>query len=575
MKTVNFCDVIILAALFAIGCDNNDGTDSTGVGTEESAERCSDDIDNDEDGATDCQDKKCRKWCVEDEQWDTDDEDFQNPVIWQDLADLEVIRVDDTYYYTASTMHYSPGAPILRSFDLVNWEYVGHSVPVLDWGSHYNLEDDRHAYVKGIWASTLGYRTSNQTFYWIGCIEFARTYIYTATSVEGPWDKHPPINNCYYDAGLLIDDDDTMYVAYGNSEIYVAELSDDGFSEVHTELVYEATEAMGMLEGARFYNIDGGYYIFVTHPADAEYVLRSENGPFGPYTLHPLLDRIGSPVGGSGVPHQGGIVETQNGDWYYMAFIDAYPGGRLPVLAPLIWQDDGWPILDLVDDGWGASYPHPDVPPHHTTKPLTGIDRFEGNSLGPEWEWNHNPDNAKWSLNNGLILETATVTDDLYRARNTLTHRILGPASTATIALDVSEMADGDQAGLSLLRDRSAWIGVRRSGDVKEIVMVTELTMDENWNTTSTGTVVESVPISNDDDVIWFRAFADIRPGLKQRTQFSYSIDGDSFSPIGDKFSMNKDWHFFMGYRFAVFNFATQKLGGQVIVQSFELLDDQ
>jgi len=66
-------------------------------------------------------------------------ERFTNPVIWQDFADLEVIRVGDTYYYTGSTMHYSPGAPVLRSYDLVNWEFIGHSVPVLDFGDAYDL----------------------------------------------------------------------------------------------------------------------------------------------------------------------------------------------------------------------------------------------------------------------------------------------------------------------------------------------------------------------------------------------------------------------------------------------------
>jgi beta-xylosidase len=79
-------------------------------------------------------------------------------------------------------MHYSPGAPILRSYDLVNWEYVGHSVPTLGWGSKYDLASGQRAYVKGIWASTLRYRKSNGKWYWIGCIEFSKTYIYTAVS---------------------------------------------------------------------------------------------------------------------------------------------------------------------------------------------------------------------------------------------------------------------------------------------------------------------------------------------------------------------------------------------------------
>ena len=34
---------------------------------------------------------------------------FTNPVVWQDFADGDIIRVGDAYYYSASTMHYSPG----------------------------------------------------------------------------------------------------------------------------------------------------------------------------------------------------------------------------------------------------------------------------------------------------------------------------------------------------------------------------------------------------------------------------------------------------------------------------------
>ena len=100
----------------------------------------------------------------------------------------------------------APGAPILRSYDLVNWEYAGHSVPSLDFGSAaYNLTGGR-AYVKGIWASTLNYRPSNSTYYWLGCTEFNRTYVYTASAVDGAWTKRARINNCYYDAGLLVDE---------------------------------------------------------------------------------------------------------------------------------------------------------------------------------------------------------------------------------------------------------------------------------------------------------------------------------------------------------------------------------
>ena len=335
---------------------------------------------------------------------------------WQDLADLEVIRVDDTFYYTASTMHYSPGAPILRSYDLVNWEMVGHSVPKLDFGAKYDMSGGYARTSRASGRRRCGYRESNQTFYWIGCIEFSRTYVFTATSVTGPWQQHPQINNCYYDAGLLIDDDDTMYVAYGATNISVAQLSADG--PVAGEHAAEssprrATSACSRARAST--RSTATYYIVLTHPPDAEYVLRSSTGPFGPYTLRTLVAPVGSPVAGSGHPHQGGLVETQNGDWYYMSFIDAYPGGRIPVLAPVTWAD-GWPTVTLDQGAWGASYPYPNVPrPPAATKPPTGIDTFADAALAPDWEWNHNPDDSKWSAGGKLTLQTATVTNDLVR----------------------------------------------------------------------------------------------------------------------------------------------------------------
>lgn len=494
---------------------------------------------------------------------------FTNPVLWEDLADADVFRVGDTYYYSASTMHYSPGAPILRSYDLTHWEFAGHSVPKLDFGSKYDLTGGR-GYVRGVWASFLNYRKSNKTFYWGGCIDFDKTYIYTASAVEGPWNRLTTINNCYYDAGLLIDDDDTMYVAYGNTTINVAQLSSDGRTQVRTQQVFSTPSSIGTLEGARMYKINGNYYIFLTRPANGQYILKSTGGPFGPYTIKQVLLDLPGPIAGGGVPHQGGLVQTQNGAWYYMAFVDSYPGGRVPVLAPVTWTADGWPVLQTVNNAWGTSYPSPNVPaPPRQVKPPTGTDTFAGTTLGPEWEWNHNPDPTKYSVSNGLRLQTATVTGDLYSARNTLTHRILGPTSTATIALDYSQMRNGDRAGLALLRDSSAWIGIKRDADTTKVAMVNNLTMDSNWNTTGTGTEVAGVPVTGGR--VWLRVSADIRPGTGRQGHFSYSTDGTNFTPLGPGFVMGNDWHFFMGYRYAIFNYATQALGGAVNISRFDL----
>jgi len=492
---------------------------------------------------------------------------FSNPVVWQDFADGDIIRVGDAYYYSASTMHYSPGAPILRSYNLVDWEYAGHSVPRLDFDSSaYDLSGSR-AYVKGIWASAFNYRPSNSTYYWLGCVEFSRSYVYTASAVDGTWTKRSRLP-CYYDAGLLFDTNDTPYVAYGNGTISVAQLSPDLTTQVRAQTVYQTPSSIGTLEGARMYKRGSFYYIWLTRPANGQYVLRSTS-PWGPYEQRQVLLDLPGPIAGGGVPHQGGIVQTQNGDWWYMAFTDAYPGGRMPTLAPLSWSSDGWPSVQTVNGRWGVNYPRPNISTSRTVASMIGPDTFTGPALGHRWEWNHNPDTSRFTLNNGLTLRTATVTNDLYAARNTLTHRIQGPASTATIELDYSTMANGDRAGLAMLRQSSAWIGVAKDNGATRVVMTNGLAMDGNWNTTGTGTEAAGAAISGGR--IWLRVSADIQPGSNRQARFSYSTDGATFVTLGPAFTLNNAWQFFMGYRFGIFNYATQALGGAVTVRRFTL----
>jgi beta-xylosidase len=490
---------------------------------------------------------------------------FNNPVLWNDLADLDVFRVNTTYYYSASTMHYSPGAPILRSSDLVNWEYIGHSVPHLDFGGKYDLNGSR-AYVKGIWASWLRFHPNRNTWYWGGCVEFSKTYIYKASSVTGAWTQNSVINKCYYDSGMFVDDNGTTYISYAsNNQIYVAQLNADLTAEVKSQLVFSPPSNVGAMEGTRMYKRNGVYYILLTHPPNGTYMLKGSS-PFGPFTMKVLVLGVSPPISNAGSPHQGALVDLPNGNWAYMSFIDAYPGGRIPALAPISWGSDGFPAVQLVNGGWGSSYS--DLLPSKPVGSLTGRDSFTGSSLGPQWEWNHNPDTSKFSVGNGLSLSPATVTVDLYSARNTLTHRILGPVSTATIQLNYANMRDGDRAGLAILRDKSAWVGVKRDNGAFTVCFVTGINMDTSWNTVATGTTPASVGISG--GTIYLRAVADIAPAGSKTVTFKYSTNGSSYTNIGT-FTMSTDWQFFMGHRFAIFDYATSSLGGSVNVPWFQI----
>nr|UMZ45344.1 hypothetical protein [Paramyrothecium sp.] len=510
---------------------------------------------------------------------------YHNPVIWQDLPDLEIFRVNDTYYYTAGTMHLSPGATILKSYDLVHWEMVGHSIPELTFGDKYYLNSTALGYMGGVWASTMGYRESNGVFYWYGCIDFERTFIFTATDPEGEWIKHPPIQGCYYDAGLLVDDDDTMYLAYGRYNISVVQLSPDGMTPVREEIIWE--DAAVYLEGARFYHINGSYYIWLTRPADGQYVLKGDT-PWGPYARYEILEFMRSPIPNSGTPHQGAIVDTPGGDWYYMGFLDAYPAGRIPVLAPLEWDNEGIPRVITDDEGgWARTYPSPAIQTNKTVEPTGEFnDSFKGPKLHPEWQWNHNPDNGAWKLGDeGLVLNTATVTDNLVLARNTLTHRIVGPKSSATFRLNVGSMQDGDVTGVSVLRDESAYIALQKKGDSLSLVAVHDNTMVEvagAWQPRSNGTVVATADgvnlgrVASGEQDIWLRVEADVHatfrlPENDNPARFFYSTDGETFLELGEPYALHNRWQFFVAFRFAVFNYATKELGGSVTVKEFNL----
>ncbi|OBT69154.1 hypothetical protein VE03_02012 [Pseudogymnoascus sp. 23342-1-I1] len=213
-----------------------------------------------------------------------------------------------------------------------------------------------------------------------------------------------------------------------------------------------------------------------------------------------------------------------------------------------------------------ASYPggQPPSPTSHT-----GADELTGNFPSPQWEWNHNPSSTAFSLSNGSALSAATVTDDLYHARYTHTHRTLGPTSSGTIVLHFTNLADGDRAGLEVLRDSRSWIGVRKDSSSLTVSMQSGLTMTSTWQASSTGSEVASKTISGSR--VWLRICTDINVGSGKEASFYYSTDGLGFEKLGS-LVLGSEWvGVFMGYRYAIFNFATKALGGSGKTESFNV----
>src|SRR5215218_11095910 len=78
-----------------------------------------------------------------------------NPLIWADVPDIAIIRVGKTYYMSSTTMHLSPGLPIMKSTDLVNWSMASYAYETLADNEALRLENGKNAYSKGSWASSL------------------------------------------------------------------------------------------------------------------------------------------------------------------------------------------------------------------------------------------------------------------------------------------------------------------------------------------------------------------------------------------------------------------------------------
>ena len=504
-------------------------------------------------------------------QWTSDlgNGKYINPVINGDFPDIDLIRVGDTYYMVSTTMFFFPGATILKSKDLVNWEYCANPLQQVDDNKAYNLLGAHH-YAQGQWAASLNYSKGKFYLYFI-CfgrdkVDNTQNILLTATDPEGKWTmtKFP---DHYYDSGWLFDDegDGNVYVACGIGDIYVNKL-DRNLKKLASTRVLSLGNG---LEGCHMYHIGDYYYIYATYGGTegSQTIFRSKN-PMGPYEEHEGRVFANQKI------HQGALVETQTGEWWTMLFKDAGAIGRVPYLEPVKWVD-GWPVIGNngrdVSEG-GRSYPKPNVGQAYPRTYLPTNDTFTDATLGMQWEWNHNPDNSRWSLIEKpgcLRLRTATVTDSLQWARNSLSQRILGydPVgrlnskyhnSLGTIKLITTNMIEGDVAGIAVFQEPYALIGVKMIDGEKRLYYMQQSGL-KGTQQEQVGTVVKS-------DTIYLRAQVNFGTN---KANFYYSYNNKTYLKFGSEMNMGYSLRVFVGNRFFLFNYATKQLGGSVDIDWF------
>ena len=529
---------------------------------------------------------------------------FTNPLFYDEFSDPDILRVGDDYYLAGTTMHAVPGLVILHSKDLVNWEFASYCFDRFDFTEdRFSLKNHEEIYGQGIWAPCIRY--ANGQFYVFSNVNGKGLQCYTAKDIRGPWTHHNMKGNIY-DLGVLFDDDGKIYAIHGYGTVKCTELKPDMSGPIDgTERVI-IPEGNGVGEGHHMYKIDGMYYLISTdYSPNGRTLCSRSKSIWGPYETRVITAdetygyhaasltqvprgtkyRIGEdgtkfqlgPVDKDATActnaHQGGIVQYKDGSWWALFMQDFHSIGRTVCLMPMTWED-GWPMVGLKGNLGRAprtwfmpgtklgcysvgEEPQPLRAPYDRSDDFNySTKRQQGPGLKPVWQWNHNPDDKLWSLHGGRLRIQSQPAEQLMWARNTLTQRVIGPKSVATVELYTKGMKDGDVCGLGNINVPCSWVGLVKQGNQLSLRCFEQLTND---------TVTVSVGLS--DGKIYLRMNGDYD---NDQAQYAYSTDGKTFHTIGRTMPLSYQLISFQGSRHALFAFNIKgKQGGYAEFDNF------
>ena len=434
---------------------------------------------------------------------------FRNPILFADYSDPDVIRVGDTYYMTASSFNYTPGLPILISKDLVNWELVNYAVENIE---EKRFDIPRHS--EGIWAPAI--RFHGGEFYIFYGMPDEGYYVVKTKDPLGKWDK--PV--CLLEGKGLIDscpfwdEDGKAYIIHGyaksrigfKSILGIFEMTPDGTKAITEDhFIFNGNDPdhpAVTIEGPKVYKKDGYYYIFA--PAGGvkdgyQVVLRSRN-IYGPYEIKEVMNTGNTVING---PHQGGLVDTVNGDEWFIHFQDRGLYGRICHLQPVCWKE-GWPIIGVNPDKENVGEPVYDM-----EKPNTGAvsdpvyleasDDFKDGRYNLSWQWlgNHYDEFCnRIPGRDGLRLNALNVSPEdepiIWKSANVLTQKIVYPMFETIFRMDLSGLSIGDKSGVCMTGGQYVFAAVKRFDDGYKLLIAAS----EGGDTDKKEIVSEQLPLS-------------------------------------------------------------------------------
>lgn len=468
---------------------------------------------------------------------------YKNPVLHADYSDPDAIRVGDDYYMTSSSFEDIPGLPILHSKDLVNWTLIGHALKRQPPFEHFSVP--RHG--EGVWAPSLRYR--NGEFYLYYPDPDFGIYLTKAKAAAGPWSDPVLVagGKGLIDPCPLWDDDGQVYLAYAyagsragiKSILAVKKLNKEGTKAIDEGvLVYDGHELDPTIEGPKFYKRAGYYYIFAPAGGVAtgwQLVLRSKN-VYGPYERKVVMEQGSTPING---PHQGAWVSTQTGEDWFLHFQDKEAYGRIVHLQPMKWVGD-WPVIGVDKEGDGKGepvlrYKKPNVGKTYPVQTPAETDEFNGNTIGLQWQWMANP-KATWAFANpskgALRLFSHKLPDsakNLWDAPNVLLQKF--PAEefmiTTKLTFTPNPKLEAEKAGLVVMGFSYAGLALKSRKD--GIHLVHTLCKDATKGKEEKEKDLVKMTGST--------AYLRVKVTKGGKCQFSYSIDGNSFTNAGEEFT--------------------------------------
>ena len=436
---------------------------------------------------------------------DQGDGTYRNPVLKADYSDPDVIRVGEDFYLVASEFHFV-GIQILHSRDLVNWRIIGQVFDRLEMDAKY---DEMRGYAQGTWAPSLRYRDG--IFYVYVCTPQDGLFMWHTKDPAGPWSEMVTVKRVsgWEDPCPFWDEDGQAYLVRGKvgaGPIVLHKMSADG-----TRLLDDGVEIYRgpVAEGPKLYKRGGWYYISLPEGGVSEggqTMLRARD-IYGPYERREVLP--------AGSPHQGGIVELENGESWFIAFKSTGHLGRVAHLLPVTWGEDGWPVFGnrgQAVEQWKKPAVGVKATAGGVMRPGTS-DEFAAERLGFQWQWNHNPAEGAAALTtrDGWLTLRGEPAAELREARNTLTQKLWDEAGVIDVKIDASGLSEGQRAGLTFMSGNVFhWIGATRREDVLRVRYEGEV-----------GPALES-------EALWLRAIYDGNDG-----RLLYSLDGVQFVDTG------------------------------------------